>query len=76
MSFMDHSPVWFRSGAGELRSASRIEFRALADAGEVHLGTPVFDHTILRMDQLRKGEWEKAAGASWHRKAFFSGAPQ
>ena len=73
MSFLDHSPVWFRSG-GELKSASRIEFKALADAGEVHLETPVFDNTIIRMDQLRNGEWEKAAGASWHQRAFFSGA--
>jgi hypothetical protein len=76
MSFLDHAPVWFRSGGGELRSASRIEFRALADAGEVDVETPVFDNTISRMDQLRKGEWEKAAGASWHRRAFFSAAPE
>jgi hypothetical protein len=76
MSFLDHSPVWFRSSGGELRSASRIEFRALADAGEVDVDTPVFDNTIIRIDRLRKGEWEKPAGASWHRKAFFSGAPR
>ena len=75
MSFLDHSPVWFRSGGGELRSASRVEFRALAEAGDVHVDTAVFDNTIVRMDQLRNGEWEKPAGASWHRRAFFSGNP-
>jgi hypothetical protein len=70
MSFLDHSPVWFRSG-GQLRTASRSEFQALADAREVDLETPVFDNAVVRMSQLRGGEWEKPAGVSWHRRAFF-----
>lgn len=72
MSFLDHSPVWFRSG-GDLRTTSRTDFKALAEAGEVDLDTPVFDNAIVRLAQLRGGEWEKPAGASWHRRALFPG---
>jgi hypothetical protein len=72
-SFLDHSPVWFR-GDGEVRRASRSEFKALAGDGQVDLDTPVFDNTITRVSQLLDGEWEKPAGSSWHRRAFFPNA--
>lgn len=71
MSFLDHSPVWFRLD-GVVSRATRNGFKAMAAAGEVSLETPVFDNAITRVSQLRGGEWEKPAGTSWHRRAFFS----
>jgi len=70
VSFLDHAPVWFRTD-GQVRQASRQEFRSMADAGEVTPETPVFDNAVTRVSHLRGGEWEKPAGASWHRRAFF-----
>jgi hypothetical protein len=72
MTFVDNSPVSYKEG-NEIRRATRAEFRAKAEAGEVTLATTVFDNSITRLSQLEAGEWEKPAGASWHRKAFFSG---
>ncbi len=68
--FLDHAPVWYREGTG-VRKVSREAFRAMAGKGTVTLDTPVFDHTITRLGHLRDGGWEKPAGASWHRRAFF-----
>ncbi len=59
-------------GRGEIRRVSRAEFKALVEAGEVDLETPVFDNSITRLEALKSGEWKKPAGASWHRRAFFS----
>lgn len=70
ISFLDHSPVWFRDES-EVRRATRGEFKALVGKGRVNLETRVFDNTITRVFQLRRGEWEKPAGLSWHRRAFF-----
>jgi len=70
ISFLDHSPVWFRVD-GEVRRATRGEFKALVGEGRVDLDTPVFDNSITRLFQLRRGEWERPAGRSWHRRAFF-----
>ena len=72
LTFLDYAPVCFRDGE-EIRRVSRAEFKARAEAGEVGLDTPVFDNSITRLSQLKAGEWEKPAGASWHRRAFFSG---
>jgi len=69
-SFLDHSPVWFRDETG-VRQVSRGEFKVLAQAGDVNLDTPVFSNEIVRLSQLQGGEWERPAGASWHRRAFF-----
>jgi len=70
MSFLDHGPVWFRRN-GPPEKVARSEFARLVGAGGVGLDTPVFDNTITRLSQFRDGEWEKPAGASWHRRAFF-----
>ena len=74
MSFLDRSPVWYRSD-GALVSSTRGEFRSLAEDGKVDLETPVIDLALTRRAQLTGGEWEKPAGLSWHRRAFFSEAP-
>lgn len=70
VSFLDHAPVWFRQD-GVLNQVGRKAFRDLVEEGRVGLETPVFDNTITHLSQLRAGEWERPAGTSWHRRAFF-----
>ena len=70
MTFLDQAPVFYRDGQ-EIRRASRADFKLLAEGGEVGLDTTVFDNSVTRLTQLEAGEWEKPAGASWHRRAFF-----
>lgn len=71
LSFVDNSPIFYREGQ-DIRRLSRAEFQAAALAGKVTLDTEVFDNSITRLAQVYAGEWEKPAGASWHRRAFFS----
>lgn len=72
ISLADHGPVYFLQGQ-EVRSVTRGEFQQLVDAGEVDLETVVFDNTITRVAEMEEAGWEKPAGASWHRRAFFPG---
>lgn len=69
-SLIDHSSVWYRSGAG-IRTASRSDFRALADEGRVSPETIVFDTSLTRIDDFREGCLERPAAQSWHGRAFF-----
>jgi len=71
LTFLDHAPVFFRKGE-EIQRVDRAAFQAQAEAGSVDLETPVFNNSITRLSDLAAGEWEKPAGASWHRRAFFS----
>lgn len=71
LSFVDNSPVFYRDG-DEVRRLSRGDFKAEAAAGNVTVETEIFDNSITRLSQLLAGEWEKPAGDSWHRQAFFS----
>lgn len=68
-SFLEHGPVWYRS-QGAIEQASREAFKGRVEEGLVTADTPVFDHTLTRLSQLRDGEWEKPASRSWHGKAF------
>ena len=70
VTFLDYASVYYRKN-GEVERVSRSEFKDKVDDGEVGLHTPVFDHSITRVLHLRAGGWEKPAGASWHRQAFF-----
>ncbi len=70
VSFVDRAPILYREGK-EVRRVSRAEFKTMADAGDVDLETVVFDNSISRLFQLEAGDWEKPAGASWHRRVFF-----
>jgi hypothetical protein len=69
MTFVDRSAILYRDG-DEIRRVSRPEFKAMAEAGEVDLETPVFDNAITRKSEMEAGGWEKPAGASWHRVFF------
>ena len=70
LTFLDHAPVFYREGEG-IRRVDRAAFKAQVEAGSVDLETPVFNNSITRLSDLEAGEWEKPAGASWHRRAFF-----
>ena len=70
---VDNAPVWYLHD-GEVTAVSRAEFRALAEDGEVHRETVVFDPTLTRMAEYRTGKWEGPAGQSWHGRAFFRDA--
>lgn len=71
VSLSDHGPVYFLDG-DEVRRVGRGEFQELVDDGAVDLDTVVFDNTLTRLADMEEGGWEKPAGASWHRRAFFS----
>jgi hypothetical protein len=70
LSLIDHAAVLWRDG-GEIRSASRAEFRALAARGAVGPDTPVFDTSLTRVDEARSGALERPASETWHGRAFF-----
>jgi hypothetical protein len=72
--FRDRTLVYWRDAAGEVRSAPRPEFRALAAAGEVDADTMVFDNTVATVGDLREGLWETRLGSTWHARAFPIGA--
>ena len=70
VSLVDHGPVLYLQD-DEVKRASRAEFKGRVEAGEVDLETTVFDNTLTRLAELEAGGWNKPAGASWHRRAFF-----
>lgn len=74
VQLLDHAPVWYRD-EGELRTASRSDFRALASSGAVGPGTLVVDTTLTRIAQLRGEGLERPARSSWHGRTFFRDAP-
>lgn len=63
---LDGDRVFYRDSSGVVRSVSRSEFRELAATGGVDAATPVFDLTVERLGNVRRGDWELAAGDSWH----------
>jgi len=67
--------VWFRGKGpqGEIRRASRPEFRTEASEGRISEDTVVFDLSITRVSELREGKWEVPARDSWHRR-YLEGA--
>lgn len=69
------SGVWFRDADGEVRSATRPEFRRLAAAGAVGPETLVFDNTVSSLGDVRAGRWERPLRDSWHARAFPVPAP-
>jgi hypothetical protein len=67
-SFLDSSLVFWREGDEQIRTATREEFRQLAESGEVGPATMVFDTSVDRLDALRNGGFERRAADSWHAK--------
>lgn len=69
--FIDHAPVWFR-GADGIRSVSRAGFKQLAEERAVSPETPVFDTSLTKIEQVRRGAFERPAGESWHGRVYFA----
>lgn len=74
LTLRDAAAVLFRDASGEVRGATRPEFRELARGGAVDAETPVFDNTVSTVGALRAGEWERPLRESWHARAFPVGA--
>jgi hypothetical protein len=70
----DSSAVYYRADDGNIRSASRQEFRDLARRGGVTPDTIVFDNTAATVGQVRSGRWETPLSSAWHARAFPLGA--
>ena len=62
------APVWYREGPRdeEIRRVSRAEFKAKAEDGSVAADTIVFDLSVTRVGDLRRGRWESPAANTWH----------
>lgn len=70
VSLLDSSLVFYRDDTGEIRSATRPEFRELASTGGVGEDSIVFDNTVTTVGALRSGGWERRMADSWHARAF------
>jgi hypothetical protein len=70
VTFRDSTPVFYRDAEGEVRSATRPEFRRMAAAGQVAADTPVFDNTVGSVGEVRGGRWETRLRDAWHARAF------
>ncbi len=69
VELLDHGPVLFRR-AEAIERIDRQAFADLARRGDVSPDTIVFNNTLTRVAELREGQWETAARASWHGRAF------
>ena len=67
--FLQTTLVFWRDGE-LVRSATREEFRCLAESGVVGADTIVFDTTVERLGDVRDGSWARTAAESWHAQAF------
>jgi len=71
LTLIDHAPVWYRAGEGDVRTASRTDFRTLVRQRAVGPAVMVFDTSLTRVGEERAGGLERPAAESWHGKAFF-----
>lgn len=70
VSLVGHGAVWYRDAAGEPTRVDRAAFKKLVEVGDATGQTTVFDDTVVRLHQIRSGEFERTAGTGWHAKAF------
>lgn len=70
ISLVDSSLVFYRDATGEVRSATRAQFRQRVSDGEADRETVVFDNTVRTLGELRRGGWERRLQDSWHARAF------
>jgi hypothetical protein len=73
IDLLDSTPVWYRDESGRVCSVSRDEFRRLAGRGDVDERTTVFDLTLTRLQDYRRGLFERTASDSWHRSLLGTG---
>ncbi len=62
--------VHFRAADKSISSASRAEFRARVESGQVNPATPVFDLSIETLGAVRSGLFERPAESTWHGRVF------
>lgn len=74
-SMLAEGRVWLEDSRGRIRSLERSAFRRLAEAGEVGPGTVVFDLTVNRVEDVRRGRWRRPAGEGWHARLLPDGEP-
>lgn len=70
VSLVGHGAVWYRDTSGRPTRVDRAEFKKLVANGDATGETTVFDDTVIRLRQIRVGEFERPAGSGWHAKAF------
>lgn len=56
--------VFYRDPRGQVQSASRAEFSAMAERGDVTADTPIFDTSVIVADDWRH-RFERRAGDAW-----------
>lgn len=74
LTLLDGARIWYRTGAGDIVSCERHEFRDRSGQGEIDADTRVFDPTIETLGDLRDGSLERPAGGSWHARLLASTA--
>lgn len=65
-----HSKVFYRGRDTQIRCVERIEFRRLAQNGQVDEDTIVFNNTVQTLGEVRLGKWELPMKRSWHFEVF------
>jgi hypothetical protein len=70
LRLLEKGLIWYREGGedGAVHAVSRERFRELGRGGAIDPDTTVFDPALTRVEELRRGEWERPAGAGWHRR--------
>jgi hypothetical protein len=72
VSLLDGQRIWYRDEGGDIVSCDRSGFRTRSEQGQVDADTRVFDPTILTLEDLRTGGFERAAADSWHGRLLSS----
>ena len=65
----DTADIAFRDGTG-VHVTDRPAFAKLVREGLIGDDTPVFDHTVKTLGDLRAGRWELRFSAAWHGTHF------
>lgn len=68
--WLDSLSVVFRDTDGQIRIASRSEFKEMVKEESVTSSTIVLDRTVRKLKAIRTGQFEIAAGDSWHGRIF------
>lgn len=62
---MGNLAVLYRDASGQVQAADRRTFRQMLRDGQVSAHTPVFDLSLRRVGDWRRGVFEQPAAASW-----------
>ena len=62
--------VFYRDSCGCVQSLDRDAFQKAVDSGEVTKASRVFDTSLQKLGQLRRGDFETTFDRCWHSRAF------